>query len=59
MQGLNEDFLDLKNVDASAKSATFSPESYIQTQAEILQEDVLLDRVVNRLRLAERPTFPT
>ena len=57
VQGLNEDFLDLKNVDSSAKSATFSAESYIQTQAEILQEDVLLERVVNRLRLAERPSF--
>jgi succinoglycan biosynthesis transport protein ExoP len=57
VQGLNEDFLDLRNMDSAAKPTAFSMESYIQTQADILQDEVLLERVIGKLHLASRPSF--
>jgi polysaccharide biosynthesis transport protein len=57
VQGLNEEFLDLGNIDPTAKPDTFSPDSYFQTQAEILQDEVVLGRVVDRLHLAQNPAF--
>ncbi|MBZ5603668.1 MAG: polysaccharide biosynthesis tyrosine autokinase [Acidobacteriia bacterium] len=57
VQGLNEDFLDLRRIDSSAQPANFSAESFVQTQVDILQDDVVLDRVINRLKLPERAGF--
>ncbi len=57
VQGLNEDFLDLHRIDAAARPATFSADTYVQTQADILQDDVLLERVIDRLKLTHYPEF--
>ena len=57
VQGINEDFLNLKNVDPAARLETSSAESYVQTQVDILQDDILLDRVINRLQLPTRSGF--
>ena len=57
VQGINEDFLDLHQIDPAARATTFSAESYIQTQAEILQDDAVLERVNRRLHLDTLPAF--
>ncbi len=57
VQGINEDFLDLHQIDPAARATTFSAESYIQTQADILQDDAVLERVNRRLHLDTLPVF--
>jgi polysaccharide biosynthesis transport protein len=59
IEALNADFLNLRSVDPTAASVSGagSVNSYIQTQAEILQSDRLLGRVVERLHLHTRPEF--
>ncbi len=56
IQGVNDNFLDLRDIyPTSAPSA--DNVVYIQTQAEILRQDVLIEQVVRKLRLWERPEF--
>jgi len=57
IQGLNENFLNMRDVDPTAATAAFSPESYLETQVKILESESLADRVVARQRLHERPEF--
>jgi receptor protein-tyrosine kinase len=56
IQGVNDNFLDLRDIyPTSAPSADNAV--YIQTQAEILRQDALVEQVVRKLRLWERPEF--
>jgi len=56
LQGLNENFLNLRDIyPTSAPSADNAV--YIQTQAEILRQDALLEQVVRKLNLDQRPEF--
>ncbi len=56
IQGVNENFLNLRDIyPTSAPSADNAV--YIQTQAEILRQDALIEQVVRKLRLDERPEF--
>ncbi len=56
IQGLNENFLNLRDIypttAPSAESAV-----YVQTQAEMLQQDALIEQVVSQLHLDERPEY--
>ena len=56
IQGLNDNFLSLRDVYPTAAPA---PDNavYIQTQAEILRQDALLEQVVRKLQLDQRPEF--
>jgi receptor protein-tyrosine kinase len=56
IQGVNENFLDLRDIyPNSAPSADNAV--YIQTQAEMLRQDALIEQVVRKLHLEERPEF--
>jgi len=56
VQGLNENFLNLRDIYPTAAPAADNL-VYIQTQAELLQEEALIQQVVRNLRLADRREF--
>ena len=57
--GMNQDFLNLKNIDPTAPLSSSSDrgDSYTQTQLELLKRDVLVERVVRKLHLDESSEF--
>ncbi len=57
VQGVNEDFLNLRGVSATARPVTEPPESDVHTQAELLQEDALLENVLTQLRFQQHSDF--
>lgn len=57
IQGVNENFLNLGEIDPTAMPATYSHESYVQTQAEILQQNWLIKQIVTALKLERKPEF--
>ena len=50
-QGVNENFLNLRDIYPTTALSADSNGAYIQTQAEILQEDALIERVAGKLHL--------
>jgi polysaccharide biosynthesis transport protein len=56
IQGVNENFLNLRDIYPTS-APTADNVVYIQTQAEMLRQDALIEQVVRKLRLAERPEF--
>jgi polysaccharide biosynthesis transport protein len=57
IQGVNEDFLNARDIYPTVASTSDSAGTYIQTQAEALQQDALIEQVVKKLRLEEQPEF--
>jgi receptor protein-tyrosine kinase len=57
VQGINENFLDLRDIYPTAPASSIDWAANVQTQAEILQQDALIGEVVRKLRLDERPEF--
>jgi len=55
LEGLNENFLNFKNVDETERPS--SDVASLQTQIKILQSRTLLLRVIAKLRLENRPEF--
>ena len=53
IQGMNEDFLNMKNVNPTA-STSYSPEYDIQTQVRILQSRALISSVYDKLAAKKR-----
>jgi polysaccharide biosynthesis transport protein len=51
-QAVNENFLNLRDIYPTAALSADSSGAYIQTQAEILQQDALIERVAEKLHLA-------
>jgi capsular exopolysaccharide synthesis family protein len=56
IQGVNDNFLNIHDIDPSAPSA-ISPESYVQTQAEMLQQDVTIEKAAAAVDAASWPEF--
>ncbi len=54
VQDLNQNFMNVRDLDPAGESNPASPDSYIQVQAQTLQSEALLNRVVDRLRLDQR-----
>ena len=50
IQGLNGDFLNIKNFDPTTAFQEYSPEGYILTQAKIIESESLLGRVAATLQ---------
>ena len=50
IQGVNENFLNLKSMDPSSALPDYSGDAYIQTQMKILQSDALLGRTIKALQ---------
>lgn len=57
IQGINENFLNLRDVDPTAGGGNVPAEVYLETQLKILQSETLVDRVVAKLGLENRPEF--
>ena len=57
IQSANEDFLNLKDINPTATPPGYSDESYIQTQAELLRQDWLIERAVHKMKLVQLPEF--
>jgi receptor protein-tyrosine kinase len=53
---LNQNFLNLRNIYAAVE-LKIDPALYLQTQAELLQQDSLIKQVAQKLHLAGRPEF--
>ena len=56
IQGVNENFLNLRDVFPTAAPSADNA-VYVQTQAEMLQQDALIEQVVEKLHLEERPEY--
>ena len=56
VQGINENFLNLRDIYPTTAPGADNA-AYIQTEAEILRQDSLLERVVTKLGLDQRPEF--
>jgi receptor protein-tyrosine kinase len=56
IQGINENFLNLRDIYPTAAPSADNV-VYVQTQAEMLQQDALIQQVVQKLRLEERPEY--
>ncbi len=57
IQGVNEDFLNARDIYPTVASTSDSGGTYIQTQAEALQQDDLIEQVVKKLRLEKQLEF--
>ncbi len=56
IQGVNENFLNLRDVFPTAAPSADNA-VYVQTQAEMLQQDSLFELVVDKLHLQDRPEY--
>jgi polysaccharide biosynthesis transport protein len=56
MRAFNDGYLDLRNIYPLAESSAEAA-SFMQTQAEILQQDNLLEQVARKLNLESRPEY--
>jgi len=57
VQDVNENFLNLKDVDPTATSSNFENDAYVQTQAQILEQEDLIEQVVKKLNLDQRADY--
>jgi polysaccharide biosynthesis transport protein len=51
LQGLNEDFLDIKSVNPNASAGQYPIESTVQTQIKIVQSEPVMIRSLDRMKL--------
>lgn len=58
IQGINENFLDMKEGRLASTLPDYSLDAYIQTQMKILQSDTLIERVMTKLTLKHRADPP-
>jgi len=56
IQGVNENFLNLRDIYPTAAPSADNA-VYVQTQADILQQDALIEQVVRKLHLEQRPEY--
>jgi succinoglycan biosynthesis transport protein ExoP len=57
IQGMNENFLNLRDVDPAAAPSSAQNEPFVKTQAELLQQDGLIQKAVANLKLDQRSEF--
>lgn len=57
VQGINENFLNHRDIDPTVEAGSIEIESYLQTQIKILGTDTLLGSVADRLHLEQSPEF--
>ncbi len=59
IQGLNENFLNRRDLEPNVEFGAMLMDTYIQTQIKILQTESLAGRVADRLELPRRPEYRT
>jgi polysaccharide biosynthesis transport protein len=57
VQGLNENFLNRRELDPAAEGGILQFDSYVQTQMRLLQTERLVGKVAERLQLEREPEF--
>ena len=57
IQGINENFLNTRDINPAMASSGDSNGTYVQTQAELLQQDTLIEQVIKKLHLETRLEF--
>lgn len=57
IQDVNDNFLNLKDVSPTAATTATDNDAYVQTQAQILEQDALIEQVVKKLNLDQRPSY--
>lgn len=57
IQQVNENFLNFRDIYPTAASSADASGVYLQTQAEILQQDSLIEEVARKLRLEDRREY--
>ena len=57
IQDVNENFLNLKDVDPTATASNSNSDAYVQTQAQILEQDSLIEQVAKKLNLDQRRDY--
>ena len=57
IQLVNENFLNLRDIYPTVTPSADSSGTYVQTQADMLQEDALIEEVARKLRLEKRWEF--
>src|ERR1700676_4901318 len=55
IQGPNDSFLNLKDLDPAASSGASFAETYVETQARILQDEGLIEKVVDKIGADQHP----
>ncbi|HWR52631.1 MAG TPA: polysaccharide biosynthesis tyrosine autokinase [Bryobacteraceae bacterium] len=55
VQGINENFLNLRDVNPTAMNTQYSPDYDVQTQVRVLQSQALIERAVKAVGLEKRP----
>ncbi|MGI8744320.1 MAG: GumC family protein [Bryobacteraceae bacterium] len=55
VQGPNDNFLNTKDLDPSVTEGASSIDSYVETQAKLLQDEALLDQTLVKLHLDRKP----
>src|SRR5579872_7323706 len=51
IQGVNQNFLNFHEVDPTAPPANLSAETYMQTEVRMLQDDSLVEKVAEKMKL--------
>ena len=54
IQGPNENFLNLKDLDPGSETGPSATETYVETQSHILQDEGFVERVVTKMGLDQR-----
>ncbi|MGP8246995.1 MAG: GumC family protein [Bryobacteraceae bacterium] len=57
VQGINENFLNHRDIDATVEAGSIEIEPYLQTQIKIIETDTLLGAVADRLHLEQTAEF--
>ena len=57
VQGINENFLNRREIDPTVEGAADAFEPYVQTQMRLMQTDRMLGRAAGRLHLERLPEF--
>jgi len=57
VQRINENFLNAGDIFPATALSSTDGTAYVQTQAEILQQDALMEQVVQKLHLQDRPEY--
>jgi len=57
IQGVNENFLNLRDIDPNAAPSAASNEVYVKTQADILQQDSLIEQAAEKMKIAQWAEF--
>jgi len=59
IQTPNENFLNLGSVNPNTATITYADDSYIQTQADLMSQDWLVEKTLRQLNAEERGDFST